>query len=179
MAEQPTGKSKQIILLIGPKGSGKTFIGSLMEEYFGILFIRVEKWLLDIRKDRDLENKSYLNEVFTIIETGIREALIREDRIVFESTGLTDNFEEMLDSLKSDFQVVMIGIKASPELCIKRVHTRDQSTHINISDPEVHYINELVFKKNRVTDFEIDNNQKTVEDLKKELSYILRATNNQ
>ncbi|EOZ98800.1 hypothetical protein A33Q_1454 [Indibacter alkaliphilus LW1] len=35
-------KSKIIYLLIGQKGSGKSFIGTLMEKEFGIKFIRVE-----------------------------------------------------------------------------------------------------------------------------------------
>lgn len=39
MAEQ---NKKIIYLLIGPKGSGKTFIGSLMDKHFDIRFIRVD-----------------------------------------------------------------------------------------------------------------------------------------
>jgi len=34
-------KRKEIILLIGQKGSGKTFIGTLVDKELGITFIRV------------------------------------------------------------------------------------------------------------------------------------------
>lgn len=41
---------KNIILLIGQKGSGKSFIGNIFEKEFGIKFIRVEDWAKHIKK---------------------------------------------------------------------------------------------------------------------------------
>ena len=53
-----TRNRKEIFLLIGQKGSGKSFIGTLMDKEFGINFIRVEDWAKKIRKDRDVDNEA-------------------------------------------------------------------------------------------------------------------------
>lgn len=139
--------SKKIILLIGQKGSGKSFIGKIIEEKFGIKFIRVEDWVKQIKKDRSIDDKSYLKEVFEVIETGVREHLQHVDYIVFESTGITTYFDQMLESLKNDYQVVTIGIKADSKICLDRIRQRDQTIHITISDEQISKINESVRQK--------------------------------
>lgn len=74
-------KKKFICLLIGPKGSGKSFIGTLMEEEFGIKFIRVESWVKQVKRDRHIDNQSYLNDAFLAIESGVRKTLKTNDKI--------------------------------------------------------------------------------------------------
>ena len=64
-------KNELIILLIGQKGSGKSFVGSLLETEFKIKFIRVENWAKEIKQNRSIDDKTYLDEVFKAIETGI------------------------------------------------------------------------------------------------------------
>ncbi len=162
-----------IFLLIGPKGSGKSFIGTLIEKEFGIKFIRVEDWAKDVKKDRAIEDASYLKEVFAVIEQGIRQELYQTSKLVFESTGLTEYFDQMLMNLQEDFKVVSIGIEAGRDLCLERVRTRDQSIHIKVSDDQVNQINEQVLEKNLKTDHRLQNDQKTADQIKAELAVIL------
>jgi shikimate kinase len=166
-------KRKEIFLLIGQKGSGKSFIGSILEKEFGIKFIRVEDWAKQVRKNRAVNNEAYLNQVFQVIENGIRNALNDIDKLVFESTGLTDYFDQMLVSLKKDFKVTTIGIYADNSICLDRVRTRDQTIHINISDSQVTKINDMVRERDYQTDFRINNESKTEKALMKELEKIL------
>jgi shikimate kinase len=51
-------KNKIVYLLIGPKGSGKSFIGTLMDERLGIRFIRVENISKKVKKDRQIDDQS-------------------------------------------------------------------------------------------------------------------------
>lgn len=95
---------KRIYLLIGQKGSGKSFIGTLMEKEFRIKFIRVEDWAKKIKKDRNVDSEAYLKQVFEENENEIRDSLTDMDKIVFESTGLTEHFDIMLESLRRDFK---------------------------------------------------------------------------
>lgn len=168
--------AKLIYLLIGQKGSGKSFIGTLMEKEFGIKFIRVEDWARKIKKDRDVDNEAYLKQVFEEIEKGIRECLVDKDKIVFESTGLTEYFDLMLESLRRDFQVTTIGVYADGTTCLKRVKSRDQDIHINVSDDQVLMINEKVRERNIETDFLIINEDKSENELITEISKSIEMT---
>lgn len=52
------------------------------------------------------------------------------DRLVFESTGLTDSFDRMLHNLQLKFRVVIIKVEAGDSLYLECVKTRDQSIHV-------------------------------------------------
>ncbi|MBN1968263.1 MAG: hypothetical protein JXR48_11370 [Candidatus Delongbacteria bacterium] len=149
---------KEVYILIGKKGSGKTYIGNLIDLQYSVKFIRVEDWANQIKRDRSINDESYISEVFHSIENGIRNVLLEYNRVIFESTGLTKYFDEMLHSLKNDFKVVTIRILSDSEKCLHRVRSRDQSIHINVSDEQVLMINNKVDEKNMFTDFEINNN---------------------
>jgi shikimate kinase len=165
---------KKIIILIGPKGSGKSFIGILFQKVFQIKFIRVENWAKVVKKDRHIDNENYLKEVFHVIEKGVRESLKQNNAIVFESTGLTVYFDEMLRSLKKYYSLSTIKIIAEKDLCLKRIKTRDQSIHVNVSDKKVNIINDAVYKKNIETEFEIENNNAPKEELLEQISEIVK-----
>ncbi|MDN5200247.1 hypothetical protein QQ008_02720 [Fulvivirgaceae bacterium BMA10] len=164
---------KIIFLLVGPKGSGKSFIGHLFEEHFGIRFIRVEDWAKRIKRNRDVHDDSYVREVFIAIEKGIVEAIGVLPSLVFESTGLTGHFDRMYSNLCSKFHVVPVAITADPMICVQRVRTRDQSIHIHVSDEEVRDINRLVVQKNLRFPDSIENTNKTKEGLIKEIENII------
>ena len=168
--------SKTIYLLIGQKGSGKSFIGSLIENEFGIKFVRVEDWVKQVKKGRSVEDETYLKQAFEVIENGIRECLKDIDKLVFESTGITTYFDQMLQSLKRDYHVTTIGIKADSTICLERVRKRDQTIHINISDDQVSIINEKVILKDLQTDYQINNEKKTKRDIVKEMKKIKGLT---
>lgn len=170
-------KSKIIYLLIGQKGSGKSFIGTLLEKEFGIKFIRVEDWAKKIKKDRNVDNEAYLKQVFEEIESGIRDSLTDKDKIVFESTGLTEYFDIMLESLRRDFQVTTIGIYVDSTTCLERVKSRDQNIHINFSGDQVLMINNQVRERNFETDFLIINENKSEKELINEIAKNIERTN--
>ncbi len=149
--------TKIIILFVGPKGSGKSFAGTLVQEHFDIPFIRVEDWVKNIKRNRSVLDPDYIREVFTAIEHGIRESLQDHTILTFESTGISEDFDRMLSSLRQDFRVITIRLEAHPDICLQRVRDRDTMIHIPVSDAEVMAINQLVLEKNMPTDFVIRN----------------------
>lgn len=172
-------KDKFVYLLIGQKGSGKSFIGKILDEEFGIKFIRVEDWARKIKRDREIDDESYLKQVFAEIEAGIRKCLDETDKLAFESTGLTEYFDTMLENLKHDFKVTTIGVTAESKTCLERVKRRDSNIHINVSDNQVLMINEKVREKNSETDFTINNESKPAHELMSELANIISQTKGQ
>ena len=167
-------QEKIIYLLLGPKGSGKSFIGALMDQNFGIPFVRVEDWAKTIKKKRDILDGHYIRDVFETIEKGIRKTLLDKDTVVFESTGLSTPFDMMFENLKKDFNVVSIGIQANDDLCLERVRKRDGSIHIAVPDEQLRQINLQVRKKAIKTDFSLENSSTTEAELIKKLKKIIR-----
>ena len=167
-------KNKLIILLIGQKGSGKSLIGSLLGSEFQIKFIRVEDWAKEVKRNRSIDNETYLEEVFKAIGNGVKRESANYDSLCFESTGLTVQFERMLENLGKEFNVFTVKIVCDPKVCIERVKSRNSDIHINVSDDEVKRINSEVLKRNYRTDFELENSAKSKDELTKELNMILK-----
>lgn len=167
---------KTLYLLIGPKGSGKSYIGSLLDRYFGIRFVRVEEWARRVKRGRAINDESYLQEVFDVIERGVRQMLESADQIVFESTGLTGHFDTMLARLQADFVVVPVGVRARSDLCLQRVRERDASIHIDVSDAQVMEIHRAVMEKDCRYEYEIENSDKSEAQLLGELKIIINRS---
>jgi shikimate kinase len=144
-------------ILIGPKGSGKTFIGSLLQRRLGIPFLRVEDIALAVKRERSHQDESYVREVFGAIEAAVRERLQTSRELVIESTGLTEAFDSMLARLEQDITVNLVRVRAEAETCLRRVKQRDQSVHVDVSDVHVKQINEMVAAKTWPFKGEIDN----------------------
>jgi shikimate kinase len=83
---------KTLFILMGLKGSGKTFIGKLIENKFNIAFLRVENIFKNIKTDRHFSDENYIKEGFTLLEKEIRTRFEKADALIMESTGLTDEF---------------------------------------------------------------------------------------
>ena len=164
---------KTLYILIGLKGSGKTFIGKMVEDNLSIPFLRVENIFKNIKRDRHYSDENYIREGFTLLEREIRNQFEETDRLTIESTGLTDEFKQMLESLRKDFSVKLIKIDTEPALCLQRVKERDNKEHINVSDSDVEKINELAIKVKFNYDLVIDNNSKSGEEIIKGLKLII------
>ena len=164
---------KNILLLIGPKGSGKSFIGSLLEKEFGIKFVRVEDWAKNIKRERNINDDGYLTEVFQVIEEGIRKALKDRDTICFESLALSDPFDRMVNNLVKDFKLITIKILCDLENCIERIQLRDQSQQIIISESQIREVNRMVTERDYKTNYKILNNTSDKDYLVEELKKIL------
>lgn len=162
-------------MLVGPKGSGKSFIGELMQEHFSITFLPEESWTKGVKKDSSLSHTSYLTEVFANMEEKVREALEEHDTIVFEATPLTKAFETMFETLKTDFFMTTIGVWATHVCCIERIRAGNQAEDIQVSEEEIRAINSMVVDRAAETNFRIENNDATVDELVADLKVILAS----
>jgi len=164
---------KNILLLIGPKGSGKSFIGSLLENEFGINFVRVEDWANKIKRERNINDNAYLTEVFQAIEDGIRKSLKVRDTICFESLALSDQFDRMVNNFEKDFKLITIKVVCDNDRCMERIRSRDQSQQIIISENQIREINRMVAERDYETNYKILNNDSDKDYLVEELKKIL------
>lgn len=153
----PMDGSRSVLVLVGPKGSGKTFIGSLVSEHLGVPFLRVEPIFLENMRNSRLSGAALDEEGYGKVLSEIESRLDRVPRVAIESTAASEAFPAFLRALCSRYEVLLVSIRAPPDLCLERVRSRDQTAHIPVSDDRVSEINSRAEKVRMGWDLEIDN----------------------
>ncbi|MBB5641134.1 hypothetical protein [Cryobacterium roopkundense] len=151
--------TKTVYVLIGPKGSGKTHIGTLLERAFDITFLSVEKLGLANIPQSTLTGRELLQEGFHQEEVEIDRILAGTDAMSCESTGAAEYFYVVLERLRSKYDVKLLRIYSPLETCYQRVHDRDQTAHIPVSEQLLRSINEQAATVDLNWDLQIDNSR--------------------
>jgi len=74
---------KTLFMLIGPKGSGKIHIGTIVSQYTDIVFLRVEPIWLGLNPDEDGWEQ---------VEAVIDAMFQKHDKVMIESLGVGEGF---------------------------------------------------------------------------------------
>jgi len=147
--------NKFLLILIGPKGSGKTYIGSRIEHLTGIKFLRVEPLWLRLAEGEDGWDR---------VEREIDGLFLQHDKVVIESLGAGDGFKRMYASLKSKYELKLIKVETDLDECLRRVRSRDSADHIPVSDDKVREYNRIAASVKHPWDAVIDNNGPATDD---------------
>jgi predicted ABC-type ATPase len=139
----------RLYLLIGPKGSGKTYIGTLVQQHTSIRFIRVEPIWLQLQPDEDGWKK---------VEATIDGVFRFNDEVMIESLGAGAGFQGLYQALAAKYPIRLIRVFADLDTCLERVRTRNSSEHIPVSDDKVVEYNRIAATVSYDWDLEIDNN---------------------
>ncbi len=148
---------KRLLVLVGPKGAGKSTIGHLLAAEPGVRFLRVEPLFLEVRARLGASHPDFERLGFAAVLEGIRDAFARHDTVCIESTGASTLFASFLASLRALATVFLVRVVATPEQCVERIRGRDRSLHIPVSDDEVDRINAAALRVSLPWDAEIDN----------------------
>lgn len=134
-------KLPDAIFLIGAKGSGKSFIGKLLERKLGIPFLRVEPIWLAIKQERVRSEMEYLERGMETVISAAQELVGKTAAFSLETTGAFDNIDGFIDRFRAFSIPHLVQVRAGAETSLQRVRTRDQNEHINVSDVMVDEIN--------------------------------------
>lgn len=149
-----------LLLLVGLKGAGKTFIGSVLEKYLEIKFLRIEPIFLEILQlEPGLKGIEFEKRGFQIVLAKLDELAQTHSTLCIESTGTAYTFPALLTALRQGFRVFLIHIQTPINVCSERVMTRDTSVHIPVSDHRLREINERALLVDLPWDLEIDNSE--------------------
>jgi len=140
---------KILFMLIGPKGSGKTHIGTLVNQHTDIVFLRVEPIWLGLQPDEDGWKKA---------EAATDALFQKQDKVMVESLGIGEGFGKFHASLAEKYSIKLIRVYADLETCFTRVKTRNNAEHIPVSDDRVAEFNQLASAVIYNWDLEINNN---------------------
>ena len=124
----------KILILVGPKGSGKNYIGRELEALFQIKYVRIEAVWQELNDQRtDFLSSDYIREGRQLTLDLVRSHL-KNGHVCIEATGVADDWDEYVENLKSIADVVFIKVTCSLDECKKRALGRDQSLQVQISD---------------------------------------------
>lgn len=153
-------KPCNLVLLVGLKGSGKTFTGGVLEKHLDIHFLRIEPIFLELlQQEPDLTGIPLEQRGFQIVLAKLDELAQSNPTLCIESTGAAHTFPELLAALQQGFRVYLVHVKAPLETCLERVMSRDASAHIPVSDHRLREINQRALQVNLPWDLEIDNSE--------------------
>lgn len=139
---------KTLYMLIGPKGAGKTHIGTLVGGQTEIHFIRVEPLWLSLQPGQD---------GWARVEQVIDAAFETHDRVMIESLGAGDGFRRFHASLARRYPIKMIRVVANLDTCLARVQQRASADHIAVSDERVAEYNRIAAQVSYEWALEINN----------------------
>jgi predicted kinase len=151
---------KTIVLLVGPKGAGKTHLGTRLEREAGIPFVRVEPIWLTLAGTERHDAATFDAAGQQRVLAAVASKLQGFPRVVLESTGTAPWFESFLAKLGSLGRVVIIRVRAPAALCLSRVRSRDGQDHIPVSDERILEINAIAESVQLAWAVEIDNTTK-------------------
>lgn len=132
---------KQVLVLVGPKGAGKSTIGQILAADLGLCFLRVEPLFLEVRNRLGASHPQLESAGFQAVQSAALEVLDRADILCFETTGASTHVAPLLDALRSQARVLLVRVLAAPDQCLTRIHSRDASIHIPVSDDQIESIN--------------------------------------
>ncbi len=124
----------KLLVLVGPKGSGKSHIGRELEALFQIKYVRIEAIWQELKERRaDFLSQDYICEGRQLTLDLIQSHL-KDKHVCIEASGVADDWDEYVANLKSMADVVFIKVTCSLDECKKRALGRDQSLQVQISD---------------------------------------------
>lgn len=146
-----------LLLLIGAKGSGKSFIGQLLEQALGIPFLRAEPIWKALKEDASVAPADYVARGINATVAAASDLARHAAVYSFETTGAFEDMPGFIDLFRPFSRPRLIYIMARPETCLQRVRTRDRSAHIDVSDALVERINARSFALQLPYEAVIDN----------------------
>ncbi len=120
-----------LILLVGPKGSGKSHIGRMLERQLGVHFFHVEPlWMSYYAECRAAGREPSIAEGIARVHPRIVDALGTHEHVCVETTGAAAEILGDLLSLAQPSKTLVARVAAPLELCLERIAARDQSNQI-------------------------------------------------
>ena len=133
-----------LIFLIGPKGSGKSHIGRLLEARLGVHFFHVEPlWKAYYADCKAQGREPTIAEGIERIRPAIFSSLEGHPHICIETTGASREILEDLLRLCERADTLLVRVNAPLPLCLERIASRDQTHQIPMDAASIRRVYEL------------------------------------
>ena len=129
MADTRLERSR-LIVLVGPKGAGKSTVGRALEARHGVRFVDVEAISRAVSAERGgVIDEAYARAAFAATVDQLAKLGRRHPRMVMETTGASDQTGAYLAGLGEHHDLLLVRLRAGEAVCRERIAHRDASVH--------------------------------------------------
>jgi predicted kinase len=146
------------VVLVGPKGSGKSHIGRILERQLGVFFFHVEPFWMDYyAKCRASGDSPTIPEGIDTVHPHIRRALREHEHVCVETTGASPEILSALLALEDSSKTIVARISAPLELCLERISVRDTANQIPMDADSIRKVHALSVASEIRAEIELEN----------------------
>lgn len=122
-----------LILLIGPKGSGKSYIGRVLEKHLSVHFFLVEPHWMDYYAECNAAGlQPSIAGGIARVHPLIQQAMQTHQHVCVETTGASKEILDDLLSLTRSEDTLIVRIFVPLRVCLERIAQRDQTDQIQM-----------------------------------------------
>lgn len=119
---------KHVVLLVGPKGAGKSTLGALAAARLGAADVEPEAlWIAHTRAYAGPRDAAFERAGFERVVAAVAEALVDHDLVVTDTTAASAETPAFVDALRPLSRVSIVRIDAAAPTCLSRIQQRDES----------------------------------------------------
>ena len=164
-----------LILLVGPKGSGKSYIGRLLQSALGIHFCPVEPlWMAYHAACKEAGKEPTIAEGIAVVHPLIAKALAEHTHVSVETTGASAEILTDLLALGHDAGLLLVRLQVPLETCLERIARRDQRQQIPLATEAIKEVYRLSVALDLPVDVVIENCELEDEQILKLVDSALR-----
>ena len=148
----------RIVVLVGPKGSGKTTLGRFFASEPGVHFLEVEAIAKRVLEEMGrIIDEEYARHAFDAIARETERISGQYRALVIETTGASEQTPRFLDALRLHHSLYLVRVRASVQTCARRIRERDPSRQVDVSAELIREMHERTEALNLDWDLELQN----------------------
>jgi RimJ/RimL family protein N-acetyltransferase/predicted kinase len=152
---------RKLVVLVGPKGAGKTRIATMLASVFGAYAVPVEAMWIEriarVPRGAGEAARAWEREGFDAILDHALAALEQHELVVLDTTGASEHTPHVLERLRATGALLVVRVAADVATCTARALARDAAGQIPTSPEQLAAINELAARVSLAFDASFDN----------------------
>lgn len=157
--------SARVIVLVGPKGSGKTTLGRMLERGGRAHFLEVEAIAQRVlAQSGGVIDEAYARRAFAAILDEVHALAAEHPLLVLETTGASDAAGAFLAELAARHELRLVRVLAGEATCAARIAARDPSRQVAVTPEMIRAMHERTAALSLAWDAELHNDPPLAEE---------------